>query len=489
MKKIIVLMLALLLSLSACFTLTACKKEREDEENPIITPTPDPEPEPEPEPEPAPYSITVKSLVQTVYGYGEDIFYGGTIRLKYSHGVERDIPIKEDMLVTKTAASSGDKQTLEFEHLGSKASFEVALTGSTVTKIETVKFPHKLEYDWNETFDAAGGILKRTYADGKDTQIPMKLSDFDKTKSVKFDAGEDMAYDTVNITGLLNSTAYNSFTIKVFNRPQELTITSNPTKLAYNWSEVLNVAGGKVRAKRLNGDWCTASPIDMKLYMLDCNRAMRPANGSTTVVMPITVTYVVKKKDHTQQYTDVTNGSMENGRITTGLVELDGSNNPIIDPETGLPIPAIGKYLEASATFNITITDPYCFVLVNQPSRVKACSQWAINNNKGTATNQNVNLNYNGLVLAVGHASGNIDDGGLVTFSWGDGKLQAVTPNSETVPGPKVLKFYVTSGIDTAKYGSHFTNAAGVEVVTPPALNPTANTDMNYRYSIVVANA
>ena len=374
-------------------------------------------------------SLIIDNVVQTIYSPGEALCPEGRLTLVLQDGTKEAMEITADMLVEQSAPLQAGEFAYIVEYDGLRAEMQLSVNDSGV-KGETLKvLPDKTICFWGDSFDFTGGRLERQYEDGEKTDTLIPSGYANKTVASVKVSEQDRTEERVVLTGA-NGVTVGEIVYTVRNPAVALEIIQPVAKTAYRYLDDIDVSGATVCATRLSGD---KDPIvEMTRDMLDCYKATRPVSGEHGVEISEQLITVFYCKD-------------------------------------------TYRYEEACATFVITVEDPWQFVMVSAPEDLMP----------GAGVKMNAALNYTGMVLKIGHASGVVDEASP-EFSVGDGVLTPIALAAPNQAGALVLKFRLSGTVD-AVYSDVFTAEGGVEVVVPVKWNPIGNTPQSYRYAVTVS--
>ena len=247
--------------------------------------------------------ITVTKPNKDVYKYGEALnLTGATITIQRLSGDAETFNITKDMVSGYDSKKVGIQQvSVTYENMTAYFDVEVVdyVSGLKVTK------PNKVEYEYGEELDLAGGKVSIVMASGKVAETT------DLTASMIVDPGynkNQVGSQTINI---VYKDLTGSFKVNVVDEIKGISMNTQPNKTNYQYGESLDLTGATITVVKSSG-------IKVIPVTKDMVSGFKPQNAGTQV---ITVNY----------------GGFETSFIVTVekqvITETEPKDEPIDEPE------------------------------------------------------------------------------------------------------------------------------------------------------------
>ncbi len=216
---------------------------------------------------------------KTIYKYGESIDYTGlVVTASYSGGITEDITAS--CTITPAAGKAFDPATdstinISYSMQGSDGliteSIELNLTAITLTSISVTSNPVKVGYTQGEIIDYTGLVVTASYSDGSTNDVTA-LCSITPASGKAFDPETDTLAEISYSEGQTTATTSLMLTERYLTG---ISVTTNPTKIAYKYDERISYAGMVVTASYSDSstldvtNQCTISPANNKKFNAD----------------------------------------------------------------------------------------------------------------------------------------------------------------------------------------------------------------------------
>ena len=234
-----------------------------------------------------------KQPTKVVYKQGENLdLTGAVVQVTLGSGGKANINLPDGSVTVSTynPTTVGSKQHLTVKLGTATASNTIDVEAYNYISNSTLVKPSKTSYKYGEALDLKGGRLDFTWKSGNMNNINLStdmISGYNEAKlgeqtvTVRYNAKYTLS-DGNSITDIITKT----FTVNVDNEVQSIEITP-PSKTQYNYGSELELIGGKITVKYVDG---TTRNVTMTADMIT-------ENDGSAVNMSPDVTIFVDNKD------------------------------------------------------------------------------------------------------------------------------------------------------------------------------------------------
>ena len=188
--------------------------------------------------------MIIKTLPDKLdYRYGESLdLTGGTIEVEKESGLKEVLDMKNSMITGYNPKTLGD-QTLTVTYKGFTQQFIVKVE-DYVSGLK-IKEPSKLDYEYGEYLDLAGGKVSIVMASGKIAETTEMTASMVSGFNSKQEGKQTIKVEYKNLQG--------KFQVKVVDKIKGISMNSEPDKIQYNYGENIDLTGASIAVVKSSG--------------------------------------------------------------------------------------------------------------------------------------------------------------------------------------------------------------------------------------------
>ena len=202
-------------------------------------------------------TIDTSQMEKQEYLVGEDLILDGIqVKADYTDGSSAFLS-PDDYIITNFDSSEPGKTAVTINYNGIEENFYVNVVSLTVTDLQVMYYPAKLDYYVGDTFDSSGLVIRATYNDGYETK-DLNSSQYRFLIDGEIVEENDLLLDPGTKTVMVESTETEGVVTSFIIRVNEASLTNldirrEPAKTSYFIGEDLDLRGISVFAKYGDG--------------------------------------------------------------------------------------------------------------------------------------------------------------------------------------------------------------------------------------------